>query len=154
MQPIIVLAIVGVAAVAMGTGFLGNPIDLSMVQLIGVGETDLKSPITKANIDFVIARDSDVDNGMTKFRNVIAACIVEPNSGHIEKGSTVFCKLTDANDNVIAEGITQLSKDVWANMEGSTFRVPIGTTSFVFANDVTEVHDIILVILGPSMTGN
>ncbi len=152
MQPIIVLAIVGVAAVAMGTGFLGNPIDLSMVQLIGVGETDLKSPITKANIDFIIARDSENIEGITIFRNVIAYCVVEPNSGHIEEGSKVFCKLTDANDNVIAEGITQLSRDVWANQEGSTFRVHIGTTSFPFANDVTEVHDIILVILGPSMT--
>ena len=52
MQPLVILALVGVAAVAMGTGFLGNPIDLTMVQLLGVGETDLKSPIEKAATPF------------------------------------------------------------------------------------------------------
>jgi len=117
MQPIILLAIVGVAAVAMGTGFLGNPIDLTMVQLVGVGETDLDSPIDKANVDFDIVRNEGEIIGpdgkpLKVFKNLIQNCIVESNDKTILMGSKVWCKLTDEFDSIVIEGMTMLSADV------------------------------------------
>ena len=152
MQPIAVLAIVGVVAVAMGTGFLANPIDLSMVQMLGVGETDFMSPILKANVDLdvVVLEGQILQNGesLKVFKNVIQNCIIESNDKTLEKGSKVICKLTDENDSVVIEGMTVLSMDV---MAGETFAVPINDPNGIL-NDVRNIHDIILVILGPSQT--
>ena len=43
MQPILMLAIVGVAAIALGTGFLNNNIDL-WIQQFGVGSGNVETP--------------------------------------------------------------------------------------------------------------
>ncbi len=152
MQPIVVLAVVGVVAIAMGTGFLANPIDLSMVQMLGVGETDFSSPIDKANVDLdIVAFQGQIlQNGKTLkvIKNIIQNCIIASNDKTIEKFSKVFCKLTDENDNVVIEGMTVLQMD---KMAGETFAVPINDP-FGVLNDVRNVHDIIIVILGPSQT--
>jgi len=143
MQPIILLAIVGIAGGAMGVGFLGNDISLD-VQLLGVGETNLESPITHADIDFVIARQSGLIAGTTETHNVIAYCKITPMS-QIDAGSHVFCKLTDENGFVAAEGITQLQKTVKG---GETFKVAISAQDFA-ANKVQNIHDVVLVVQGP-----
>jgi len=152
MQPIIVLAIVGVAAVTLGTGFLANPIDLSMVQMLGVGETDFTSPVDKMNVDLdVVALAGQIlQDGKTLkvFKNVIQNCIVESNDKTLVMGSKVICKLTDENDSVVIEGMTLLQMD---KMAGETFAVPINDPNGVL-NDVRNIHDIIIVVLGPSQT--
>jgi len=64
MQPIIVLSIAAVAIAGLSTGFLmQNEIDLSMVQLLGVGETDIGTPLTKANVDFLLDRATGFVDG-------------------------------------------------------------------------------------------
>ena len=149
MQPLITVAIVAAAVAATGIGFLGNTIDLTMVQLLGVGETNLESPITKAKIDFVIGRDSGLIGHTTITRNVIEACLVmatDPD-GFLE-GEKIICKLTDDNNNVVAEGMTVLSADTTG-----TVTVPITMFAFPLSNDVTNIHDIILVVQGVAMTG-
>jgi len=143
MQPIILLAIVGIAGGAMSIGFLGNTISLD-VQLLGVGETNLGTPITQADIDFVIARQSGLIAGTTETHNVIKYCKITPNS-QIDAMSHVFCKLTDENGFVVAEGITWLQHTVDG---GQTFKVPISVTDFA-ANKVQNIHDVVLVVQGP-----
>ncbi len=74
MQPIIVLALVGVAAAATGMGFLNTNIMLT-VQNFGVGEATLETPISDANIDLSVGRMVTSDaSGRTIFMNVIDAC--------------------------------------------------------------------------------
>ncbi len=71
MQPIILLAIVGIAGGAMSVGFLGNTIELD-VQQLGVGEATLETPIQDpvketiqsnwGNYSFTRTRIKEVDN--------------------------------------------------------------------------------------------
>ena len=142
MQPIILLAIVGIAGGAMGVGFLGNDIALD-VQLLGVGETDLASPIDDAKIDFTIMRASGNVNGVTETHNVIAKCHISSGQ-EIAKDSNVFCKLTDIDGNVVAEGQTKLTTVLNA---GSTMWINVDPTHFP-ANRVQNIHDVVLVVQG------
>ena len=141
MQPIILLAIVGIAGAAMSVGFLGNVITLD-VQLLGVGETNLGTPITQADIDFSIKRVSGLVGATTQTHNVISECHITPGQ-QIDAGSTVFCKLTDVNDNVVAEGQVDVSHTVGA---GEMLWIDVND----FPNNrVQNVHDVILVVQGP-----
>jgi len=153
MQPVVVLAIVGVVAIAMGTGFLANPIDLSMVQMLGVGATDFVSPIDKMNVDLdVVGIEGQIlQNGksLRVIKNVIQNCILESNDKTLLMGSKIFCKLTDENDNILIEGMTVLQMD---KIAGETFAVPINDPKGILSN-VDNIHDIIIVVLGPSKTG-
>ena len=142
MKPIILLAVMAIAGTGLGVGFLGNTINLD-VQLLGVGETDLASPIDNANIKFNI--DMIVGN-QGNFKNVISDCFIE-SPDLIVKDSKVFCKLTDDNGNVVAEGVTVLSADL---PKDTTLAVPIDDPQFI-ASQVQNIHDVILVVLGPSV---
>ena len=149
MQPILVLAIAGVAVAALGSGFLTNTINLTdMVQQFGVGEATIQSPATAAYIDFEIDRTTYTKDGKTVTRNVIDACVIQANS-QLAKGSIIICKLTDANNNVVAEGKKLLTTTLATKVPT---KVPI--TDFASGtpmdSDVTNVHDVILVIQGPS----
>jgi len=145
MQPIILLAIVGIAVGAMSVGFLGNTITLN-VQQLGVGDEDLSSPISAATIDFVIARASGTDGSDTvQTHNVISKCNIYADKD-IAEGSIVTCKLTDINGNVVAEGQTVLSADLDSHTQ---LMVPISTGDFA-ANKVQNVHDVVLVVQGPA----
>ena len=152
MQPIIVLSIAAVAIAGLSTGFLmQNEIDLSMVQLLGVGETDIGTPITKANVDFqigkIVGNNLDIDGNMiTVFKNVIEACLVENNWQSFQQGEKIICKLTDANNNVVVEGevtITANPPDVVV--------VPILDDTAIL-NAVGNIHDIIIVVKGVPQT--
>jgi len=140
MQPIILLAIVGIAGGAMGVGFLGNDITLS-VQELGVGDEDIGTPISNANIDFNI----DKIKGDLGFKNVIADCIIQADK-EIAAKSKVFCKLTDKDGFVAAEGFTVLKTHLNA---GSLLTVHIDDPTFV-NSQVQNIHDIILVVQGPA----
>jgi len=145
MQPIILLAIVGIAGGAMGIGFLGNTINLD-VQLLGVGETDLESPIDNAQIDFNIGRQSGIVNGETQTHNVIDRCDIIADKD-IVMGSHVFCKLTDVDGNVVAEGVTWLmTGDV---LKGNVLEIDIDAIGNFPANKVQNIHDVVLVVQSP-----
>jgi len=149
MQPIILLAIVGIAVGAMSVGFLGNTITLS-VQQIGVGDELLDSPISAATIDFVIARASGTDGSDTvQTHNVISKCNIYADKD-IAAGSTVYCKLTGANGDVVAEGKTVLANTLFSHNQ---LMISISEGDFA-ANKVQNVHDVVLVVQGPSQMNN
>jgi len=143
MKPIILLAVMGIAVTGLGAGFLGNTITLD-VQSLGVGETDLASPIEDATIKFNI----DAFRGDLGIKNIIADCIIE-SPDVIVKDSKVFCKLTDENGNVAAEGSRILQADLLAN---TPTVIPIDDLQKI-ASQVQNIHDVILVVQGPSVTG-
>jgi len=147
MQPIILLAIVGIAGGAMSIGFLGNTINLD-VQQLGVGDQTLSTPITQADIEFSIDRVSGSvlvgETTVTQTHNVITRCHITPN-GTIDAGSHVFCKLTDKNGNVVAEGQTELSNTI---ITGGMLWITIDPADFA-SNKVQNVHDVVLVVQGP-----
>jgi len=129
-----------IAVTGIGIGSLGNTISLS-VQQIGVGDQDFDSPIEAANIDFVIEKkQGNQDN----FKNVITDCIIQPEE-EIAAMSHVFCKLTGANGDVVAEGVTWLQTHLHA---GSLLTIEIDDPNFL-NSQVQNVHDIVLVVQGP-----
>ena len=141
MQPIIILSVIAIAVIGIGVGSLGNTINLN-VQLLGVGDQDLVTPISHANIDFVIEK---VQGNENNFKNVIADCIVQADK-EIAALSTVYCKLTGARGDVVAEGVTVLQTHLNA---GSILTVPIDDPNFV-DSQVHNVHDVILVVQSPA----
>jgi len=143
MKPIILLAVMGIAVTGLGAGFLGNTITLD-VQSLGVGETDLASQIDDATIKFNI----DAFRGDLGIKNIIADCIIE-SPQEIVKDSRVFCKLTDENGNVAAEGSRVLQADLPPN---TPTVIPIDDLQKI-ASQVQNIHDVILVVQGPSVTG-
>jgi len=144
MKPIIVIVVMAIAVTGIGIGSLGNTISLS-VQQLGVGDEDLVTPISNANIDFVIERIVGNENN---FKNVIADCIVQSDK-EIAALSTVYCKLTGANGNVVAEGVTVLQTHLHA---GSILTVPIDDPNFL-NSQVQNVHDVVLVVQSPPTGG-
>ena len=148
MQPIIMFALIGVAALATSVGFLNNTFVLN-VQNLGVAEQDLASPIQVANIDLELAKKTaapDADSTRTHFHNVIDKCSFHSPQA-LGIGSTVICKLTDLDDDVIAEGKTVLRTPYQGSLPG--FFVDISQTAYPWSNDVQKVHDVKIVVLGP-----
>jgi len=143
MKPIILLAVMAIAGTGLGVGFLGNTINLD-VQLLGVGETDLASPIEDATIKFNV---DQITGNQGHFKNVILECFVE-SPDLIVKDSKVFCKLTDKDGNVTVEGVTVLSADLPGNTK---LVIPIDDPSKI-ASQVQNIHDVILVVQSPSIT--
>ena len=116
MQPIVMLAIVGVAAIALGTGFLNNDIKL-WIQDFGVGAGNIELELDHAVIDFNIVQLPDDSTGF--YKNRIDKCIVTPEDAigttdptiHKGKVSEVICKITgkdpvtwNPNGKVVTEG--------------------------------------------------
>jgi len=141
MKPIILLAVMAIAVTGLGAGFLGNTINLD-VQSLGVGDATLVSPIDNAQIKFNIEK---IVGNQNNFKNVIADCIIE-SEDDIVKNSKIFCKLTDENGNVAAEGQKVLETVLLAN---TPTVIPIDDPEFI-ASQVQNVHDVILVVQSPS----
>ncbi len=151
MKPIILLALVGVAATATGVGFLNTEIMLN-VQNLGVGSENLETPISDANVDLSIVALPGIDlEGNSVFKNVINACSFHyPDSefpGLNNAGdATVICKLTQ-DGNVVAEG------KITGQFEPSiTEIIPINKLAFPGANSVLTVNDVTIVVLGNNPT--
>ena len=121
------LAVVGVAAAALGTGFLGNQVEL-WIQQFGVGSGDIVTPIDHVQVDFNIRAQQVVGAPEGDMENV-ADCVLtlrqdvgqvigtpidasEPNI-LVEKDSELTCKFTNEAGNVIAEATigTPLNND-------------------------------------------
>ncbi len=148
MQPIVWVVIVGIAAAALGTGFLGSTFSLNLQQL-GVGEEDLVSPISLVSVDFVISKvfESVPTNTSPLFKNRIIKCSFHTPTD-LAQGTTIICKLINADDDVIAEGKVILTT---AGYEGSSagFNIPINQIAFEGANSLQEVLDVKIVVLAP-----
>jgi|SRR3989344_576999 len=144
MKPILLIAIVGIAAAALGIGSLSNTIDLN-VQDLGVGETDLVSPIDNAKIGFGIQK-VPVSAGADTFKNIIRYCVItNTDDVAIPTGSKIFCKLTDIDGNVAAEGSKVLGTQLGA---GVSTQIQINDDELMQAK-VQNIHDVILVVQGP-----
>ncbi len=141
MKPIIILAVMALAVTGLGVGSLGNVITLDL-QSLGVGEETLVTPITNANIKFNIDK---ITGNQGNFKNVIGDCLITSEQ-EIAAMSHVFCKLTDKNGNVVAEGVTWNTNTV--NV-GSILEIPIDDPQGL-ASQVQNIHDVILVVQGPS----
>ena len=152
MKPIIVLALIAVAAGATGIGFLNTDIVLN-VQNLGVGSEDLETPISEANVDLKIAIVEGIDlNGNSVFKNVIESCSFHyPEEDlaafpGLADGSQVICKLTK-DGNVVAEGSSE-----GTFVASTTYMIPITDFAYPGSNDVKNVNDITIVALGADPT--
>jgi len=141
MKPIIVLAVIALAITGLGVGSLGNVITIDL-QSLGVGDATLLSQINNANIKFNIDK---IPGNLGNFKNVIGDCIIE-SPDEIVKDSTIYCKLTDKNGNVAAEGFRVLSTVLLAN---TPTVIEIDDDQKI-ASQVQNIHDVILVVQGPS----
>jgi len=143
MQPLILLAIVGVAAVALSAGSLTNVINLT-VQDFGVGEETIETPVSNANVDFNIGQTTT--NGF--LYNLVDICYITADKD-LSVGSTVFCKLTNAASQIVAEGNTVLVTQV---ASGTPITIDIDNLvnpNPPFSNNVKNVHDVMVVIQAP-----
>ncbi len=152
MQPIVYLAIVGVAVAGLGFGFLDNEINLTdMVQQFGVGEATIESPVSAAYIDFEIEKTRGVINvggaNVKVFKNIISECLIQVDK-QLVPDTKVICKLTDINSNVVIEGMKTIVNTVQTK---TPITVPIVFTgSGTPSNLVNNIHDVQLVVIGPS----
>jgi len=142
MQPILIVALIGVAATATGVGFLNTEIMLN-VQNLGVGSDTIETPISDANVDLSIEAVEVFDeaSGQSIFLNVIDFCSFHYPANQNFPGlngpgdSTVICKLTE-DGNVVAEGsLTGLFEASVTKM------IPIDNLAFPGANSVLSVND-------------
>jgi len=136
------MAIIG-ATVAMSIGYLGNEISLD-AQPFGVGETNLESPVGSVAVIAMLEHQENPNN-TSDFKDLIVECTFLADE-EVEKDSIIFCKLLDISGNVIAEG----KKIVDPALPSLTpFAIPIDDFEFLNANNINNVHDIILVVQGP-----
>ena len=146
MQPILIIAAVAVGAALLSTGFLGETIDV-WVQQLGVGSSDVGTPITKANIDFKI--DKEEFDGY--FKNVVSACIFhspEP----LEAGSTIWCKLSGMDElagKIIAEGWLTIEEPYEPSTKLEIPVIDVAAGGFLLPVDI---GDVTIIAQGPSQT--
>ena len=158
----------------------GNSITL-FVQSLGVSNDQmLTSDIQSAHVDFGLAvKQGDANFGTPGVQyNIIEKCTVQPDPANlttqpptpaetIPAGDTVYCKLTNADAQVVAEGSATAPTDISADCSGShpngcqaTLDIPItilAGTGFSSLdghlypnNDVQIVKDVKIVVKGAS----
>src|SRR3990172_3748910 len=117
MQPIILLGIVAVGAVALGSGFLFPTFNIN-VKNVGVGDADLSSPIDpdEGLVDVDIGIDPELnDNGTPElltddyFDNKVDECSWHIGLDDLAFGETditeVICKITGVDAQGIPNGV-------------------------------------------------
>jgi len=150
MQPIIMLGIVGVAAIAMSMGFLMPEIPVFNLQGVAINERSFSTPITTANVDIEISKVEGLnEDGVTVFKNRINKCSFHTPSEGLGTGSTVICKLSDADGDIIAEGRLELPDGL---SPSSVTYIPILQTAFANANEVQNIDDIKIIVQGTDPT--
>ncbi len=157
------LAVVGVAAIALGTGFLNNNIEL-WIQEFGVGSGDIETPVEHITVDFRIVQQEVGTTGI--FENVIDACLFtldsavgDPNSD--VKDSELTCKLTGHDANWIANGLIIAEGTICADSfptAGNPYLIPMGANECGTALgptsvDVRDVGDVIVVAHADTYSG-
>jgi len=155
MQPIILIAIVGVAAVTLSTGFLMPSIGWFNLQGVSVNERDFSAPLDHANVDIEVSKISRVitdseGNTHNAFFNIINECSFHtPDPGGLGPGATIICKLTDDQHDVVAEGRIDLPNGL---DKSERTVIPIMQTAFDLANEIQNINDIKLIVLGGNPT--
>ena len=139
---------VAAAAIAMSVGYMGNDIDLSMVQSLGVGDTDLASPVQ--SIDISIRVDRTFGLISADFKDFIVDCVFSSPS-EVESGSTLICKLITDENHIVAEGRKVLSTFLPQN---SPTVIPIDMTASENSNQLGGIVDIIIIVQGAPKAGN
>ena len=118
MQPIILLAVVGIASVTLSMGFLMPEIPVFNLQQVAISERTFTTPITTANVDIEIVKVSTNTNRIdsagnafskTIFLNLVNYCSFHTPSTGLGAGSVVICKLSDADGDIVAEGRLNLA---------------------------------------------
>jgi len=142
MKPIIVLIAVAIAGAGLGVGFLNAPSIDVVAQDVGVGHDTLTSPLDTAYVGFHITA---VAGNQGFFKNQYDKCIFKPNE-LLPTGSTIFCKLTDMNSKVVAEGKKVLAQDLPAY---SKTNIPIQTKISTGSLLVNNIQDVTIVVQGP-----
>ena len=150
MQPIVLIAAV-IAIAALGVGYLGNDMSLS-VQQFGVGETDIPSPVTNAGLTIIIEREFGATlQGNTvvtgAFKDFITKCVFKSTDQDLLPGTKLFCKLLGHENidiaQIIAEGILMIDTTVPA---GTPITIPI---DMIVENNVNFVHNIVILVQAP-----
>src|SRR3990172_8864723 len=160
MQPlVIIIAIVAIAAVGMSSGFLFGTTTFSLIaQDLCAKETDLRSPIDTARVDFVIHTlrvVGDSNSGAagagvikTAYRNLITACSFHSDDD-IPRSGAIICKLTH-NNNIVAEGRLDLTTTSYQHSD-QTY-IPINHFAYDGANDAQNINDVKIIVLGNNPT--
>ena len=149
MKPIILLGIVAVAAIGMSSGFLfGNTTFSLIAQDLGAKETDLKSPIDTARVDFVISRIDGFTASGPVYKNHITKCSFHSDDD-IPRSGQITCKLTH-NNNIVAEGTLKLMKTGYTH--STQTYIPIQHVAYENANDVQNINDVKIIVLGNNPT--
>ncbi|MGI0056835.1 MAG: hypothetical protein ACREAK_05620 [Nitrosarchaeum sp.] len=162
MKPIILLGIMAAIGIFAGSGFLAPVINNVLLQNIGVGDKDLETPIDSAGVDLQIQAFLDPVNQV--FKNKFVSCSFHsgesPLEGSLDK---VICKLTDENDNAIAEASLQFCTQEQADADDC----PLGTVqwepsqqyilsplieAYPGALQLDNVEDVRLVVMGDDPT--
>ena len=162
MQPLILLAIVAVGAVALGSGFLFPTFNVN-VQNVGVGDADLASPIAGTGIVDVDLDVTALDVG-DHYNNQVTDCswhvgtddLNHPQTDDISK---VICKITGVNaqgqPNHIAIGECFQTYGVFSNVQEYPFSQDQHCTpveAYPGSLLIDNVGDVRIVILGENPT--
>ncbi len=142
MKPLFFLVIIGAAA-AISIGYLGNEVSLD-AQPFGVGETNLESPVASVGV-VAMLEHLENPNITSDFKDLIVECTFR-STDEVEKDSTITCKLLDISGSVIAEGKKIVDPTL---LPLTPFTIPMDYFEFVNANNINNVHDIVLVVQGP-----
>ena len=151
--PIIWLVVVVIGASVLSTGFLMPQIGWFNLQGVSVNERDFSAPLDHANVDIEITKlEAKVAGDISVFKNLISACSFHtPDPGGLGPGSTVICKLTDFQKNVVAEGRIDFPNGL-AKSERTI--IIIDQTAFKRANEIQNINDIKLIVLGGDPTSH
>ena len=150
MQPIVWLAIIGVAATGLGMGFLAPGFDLSL-QGLAAQEEMLLSPVSSANVDLVVQKVEGLLTPGNKviFKNQITACSFH-SPENIGTGGVIICKLLDSAMDIVAEGRLNLAGAGYSGSDITFIDInQVGTDN---ANDVQNIEKVKIVILGEDPT--
>ena len=138
MKALLLIAIVGIAATAMGIGFLNAPSISVIAQDVGVGHTSLTAPVDTVMVKFHITASDAGD----EFINKYDACFVKADQA-LNAGATIICKLTDMNSNVVAEGRTVLGAGLNAGNYVTITGLQGITTGSLLVDNIADVTIIV-----------
>ncbi len=145
MQPIIWIAIVGIAAAGLTTGFLNTNTFTLIAQDLASQEVTLVSPVDTVRVDFEILKVTGISpDGHPIFKNQISKCSFHSDD-NLPPTSKIICKLSDMQGDIVAEGFIDLKRTYTNSLK--TF-IPITQVAFFNANDVQNINDVKIVILG------
>ncbi len=151
MQPIMVLAIVGVATMAMGVGFLNTNTFTLIAQDLASQEVTLVSPVDTVRVDFEIKKveqftGTDMQGNVihTVYVNKIDKCSFHSDDD-LGPTAKIICKLTDMQGDIIAEGFINLDRTY---THSTKTYIPILQEAFFNAADVQNINDVKIIILG------